>query len=29
LMDLDALHEYLRAHNPLTPPALGRVTRLP
>jgi 5'-nucleotidase len=27
-IDLDALDAYTRAHNPLTPPALGRITRV-
>ncbi|WP_375764761.1 bifunctional metallophosphatase/5'-nucleotidase [Archangium gephyra] len=29
VIDLDALDAYTRANNPLTPPALGRVTRVP
>jgi len=28
-IDLDALEAYLRDHNPLTPPTLGRITREP
>jgi 5'-nucleotidase len=28
-IDLDALADYLSAHSPLTPPALGRITREP
>lgn len=29
LIDVDALELYLRANSPLTPPALGRITRVP
>lgn len=29
VIDVDAFDAYLRANNPLTPPALGRITRLP
>jgi 5'-nucleotidase len=29
VMDLDALEAYTRASNPLTPPELGRITRIP
>lgn len=28
-LDIDALEAYLAAHSPLTPPATGRITRLP
>ncbi|HET9451007.1 MAG TPA: 5'-nucleotidase, partial [Aggregicoccus sp.] len=29
LLDVDALEAYLRAHDPLAPPALGRIRRVP